>query len=293
MRAVAALHRYYEHQGDRLVSRYFPRTNILPHSQADAQAADDFQPPGYDFFLYYRSRPIRLIVGGPEDLALAKEPSSGRLRHGQDTGYVYHGLADMLFMPEQRLYIIDEHHFLYYVVCEALQLGLIRQHEWLYHFDLHHDFSALHTRPPSDRTDLSAQARYTIEHLRVGNHLTALAAAALIAGITWVTLEQDLAYKCSDLVESPVPFEILPWQHLHRIRPNSVVTLDWDLLSGLFGDGQILQPVTPEQVLSFARWWKDHDLHRTASLTCIATSPGYTDETTLLAGLRAFISAVW
>lgn len=285
-------HNLYHDINGRRVSRYFPAFNM-------AEAAEpprDFraQIPEEGNHLYFRKRRLEMVIGSADELELEAQPSYGRVSNGKDTGWAYHGLAKMLFIPSLRTYVIDDHHLFYYTLCEARALGLFQSPPWLYHFDLHHDMASLNHPPPDNLSDLPAQARYTVEKLEIGNHIAAIYQVGLCSGVTWVTTPQQLEYKCSDLTAGPKDLEITDWRDLRQveIRPGAILSLDWDFLSAMFNDGKPLSMVSSRAVDWFTAWWAGHHLHHNYALLCIATSPGYTEETSLIPGVKRFLRSL-
>jgi hypothetical protein len=282
---------YHEVNGRR-VSRYFPAYNMAERTEPSNNFRELIPDNGQH--LYFRKRQLEMVVGSADELELEDHPSYGRVSEGNDTGWAYHGLAKMLFIPSLRTYVIDDHHHFYYTLCEARTLGLFHGKPWLYHFDLHHDMAGLSSPPPQPLSDLPAQARYTVEHLQIGNHISAVHEAGLCEGITWVTTPQQLAYKCSDMAGEPENLEILTWQDLRdvSVRPGAILSLDWDFLSALFNDGKPLSMVSSRAVDWFTAWWAGNHLHRDYAMLCVATSPGYTEETSLVPGVKRFLRAL-
>jgi hypothetical protein len=133
-----------------------------------------------------------------------------------------------------------------------------------------------------------------INHLRIGNHITAELAANLIRGVTWVTTPEELDYKSSDMHPDRRAFETVAWQDFHTkaIEPGSIISLDWDFLSAMFSGGQPLSPVSEREVDWFTTWWQRNGLHRDYAMLCIATSPGFTEETSLVPGIQRFLRSL-
>ncbi len=293
----------YEREGQRLVSRYYPPFNIVRGPQRRSSRPANRAPTTTQDrprrVLHIDQRPLRLVTGDPSDLALDEEPHFGRIIDGLDLGKIYRGLRRHLLWPERRTWIIDEHHLLYYVLWEARALGLLPMPPCLVHFDAHHDAAPLPVDPPPG-ADLSTHATYVMRHVRIGNHITALLHSGLVRSVRWVTHKEELAYRRSDMEQelaqrddlfTAVHLDELPDGALGPGAEPVVVSLDWDFLSANYNEGLILEEVTPAQVDDFDRQWRRLGLQvdRIACLV-IATSPGYAEEASMLAGLPRFLA---
>lgn len=281
----------YPDADGRRISRFFPSQNIPKSLEPLNEGPHDLPPQGS--FFYFKKRNLEMVVGGPDDLELEEHPSYGRVRDGFDTGWMFRGLRKMLFIPSLRAYIVDDHHYFYYTLWEAQKLGLYSGSPWLYHFDMHHDFAQLKVAPPPE-SDLRIQSRYLIDHLRIGNHITAALAAKLVRGVTWITTPEELEYKSSDMHTDTSHFQTVAWQDFHAkaVQPGAIISLDWDFLSAMFSGGQPLSPVSQKEVDWFTGWWVANNLHRDYAMLCIATSPGYCEETSLIPGVRRFLRSL-
>ncbi len=293
----------YESDGQRLVSRYYPPFNIVRargRPNGRRLAGSRFSTPGRPHrVLHIDQRPLRLVTGDPSDLALDDVPHFGRIIDGLDLGKIYRGLRRHLLWPERRTWIIDEHHLLYYVLWEARALGLLPSPPRLVHFDAHHDAAPLAVDPPPGE-DLSTHASYVMRHVRIGNHITALLHGGLVRSVRWVTHREELAYRRSDMERelagrddlfTAVHMDELPDGALGAGEEPLVVSLDWDFLTANYNGGLILEEVTPAHVDDFDRHWRRLGLamDRIACLV-IATSPGYAEEQSMLAGLPRFLA---
>lgn len=280
----------YHEQNGRLVSRHFPNNNLPMRIRG--REPEGLRPTGSGRYFYARERALEMIVGEPEDLALEKNPSYGRIENGADTGWAYRGLRRALLLPRLRTYIIDDHHYFYYVLWEARKLGWLTGRPPLYHLDMHHDLARLDRKPPKSHS-LNTQSRYTVEHLRVGTHITAVTAAELTGPVSWITTAEELELKMSDMAPAPHDFSVVPWTQVapSYAQPGAIVSLDWDFVSARFSGGELLHQLTDKQINTFIRWWRQAGFDQ-YSLLCIATSPGYAEESTMITGVKKLLRSL-
>lgn len=300
----------YERKKGGVFSKYYPGKNFLsfPETSADVPEENDGQsestvPPEEESFgLTFKWRSISMKIGDPSDLALARRATYRRTRKDYDSGYAFHGLKQHILIPELKTYIVDDHHLLYYVLCEASVLGLIDTTDnYLLNFDAHHDIASVRVPPPAPVSDLSLQARYAVTHLRLGTHLTAILQAGLAGKVIWFANPEELDLKATDmdpdLVANKQRFDI---RFLHQIEDGFlenippeklVISIDWDYLSALYNQGFVLEEVTLEMVDDFVSQLRRIGVKKDSyGLIFICTSPSYTEERSLIPGIRHFLS---
>lgn len=293
----------YTRDKRRLVSRFYPPFNIVPvrteRQTRQATPRSRARPGLPRRILHIDQRPLKMVTGEPTDLRLEDEPHFGRIVEGHDLGMIYRGLRQHLLLPRQRVWVIDEHHLLYYLLWEARSLGLFRSPPLLVNFDAHHDAAALALDPPR-LADLEAQADFVMRHVRIGNHVTALLRCGLARRVLWVTHRKELAYRRRDmdqqLAVAPGVFDVAHLEDLEDGRLATegeplVVSLDWDFLTARYNGGLMLETVARDDVEDFRRQWRRLGL-RLERMAClvIATSPGYAEEESTLAGVQQFLA---
>ncbi|MFA6250487.1 MAG: UPF0489 family protein [Candidatus Shapirobacteria bacterium] len=228
----------------------------------------------------------RLKVGNASDVQMADRPYIS-YKFGYKEERI--GLKEFVCIPETentpRIYIVDEHHHVFYCWAEAEASGLINSNSILIHIDDHGDASNRTNRQIADLNNLTEVARFTNELLSEDEFVKTAKRNDLLGDAVWVDDQLPEDVVDADWHDGDYPKVGIESKTVHDILDNQDISFVLDIDLDFFA--RHLYEWTNEKLIQNRRWPGDikslleHDLEivrsliKKAKVVTIATSPGY------------------